>query len=159
MPNSSQETTVRQPKLQSYCALLYSHMLDNSTVEEGFTVWQGKITKTTEQLGIPTGTYKRIMDQLRAMKCIEQVERGFRSTAGTTVILLRPPTDEVWQDESVGKGLTDDLRPAILLKRIEALEGRLGQIDWIRALSELQQEIDNIKLDLNIVLQHVNQGE
>lgn len=149
MANLSDDTEVRQPKLLSYCSALYERFVAESAIEVvedvELIVWRGKVTITAKDVGIPDGTYKRVMDQLTRMKCVEQVERGFRGSAPTSVILHRPPTVEVWQDESRGRVLTRGETPAILSRRLDDLERRLEGIDIKRALAELQKEIDDVR--------------
>jgi hypothetical protein len=148
MTNPSVKDDVRQPKLQSYCALLYESMVLESTKElvDGaeLSVWRGYVTHKAKDVGIPDGVYKRVMDQLHRLKCVEQVERGYRGPRPTTVILLRPPLTEVWQDEIRARPLTSRERAAILDDRIKALEEKLKGVDIVQALAELQQQIDNI---------------
>lgn len=137
---------VRQPKLLTYCAALYERFLlesEHETVEgTEMLVWRGKLVTTATDVGIPPGTYKRVMDQLKRMSCVEQITIPNQVTA---VILHRPPTPEVWQDEIQGRDLTRGETPAILSRRIEDMERRLEGIDIKQALVELQQEVDDCK--------------
>ncbi len=160
MPNPSAVTEVRQPKLKSYCNAFYALMYDDSFIPENdpnLRLWRGHITKATDALGIPKGTYKRIMDQLTALHCIELVERGFRGSSLSTVILLRPPTDEVWQDERLAApDLTRGEAPAILSARIKEIERRLPKIDLVKALGELQQQIGDLNKRFDELQQQMN---
>jgi|SRR5215472_11001558 len=157
-------TVTEQPKLQSYCNLVYAHMYDNSKLEahEGLElrVWRGKLIKTILSLGVPDGTYKRVMDQLIALGCIEQVERGYRGKFPTTIVLIRPPTADVWEDSASG-GLTRGVTPAILSARIDDLARRLGTINIPQALGELQAQIDDCKKSLQELHNNkaTNEGE
>jgi hypothetical protein len=140
---------IKQPKLLGYCTALYDRFLTEHTVEEvdgeELQVWRGKITVTARNVGIPDGVYKRVMDQLHNLYCIEQIERGYRGNYPTTVVLLRPPTAEVWEDEVADRGLTRRDGAAILSRRLSDLERRLGTLDIVKALGELQQQIDDLK--------------
>lgn len=144
---------VRQPKLQTYCALLYERFLTEHTVEVvdeiECKIWRGKLVATALDIGIPDGVYKRVTNQLENLNCIEQLERGVRG-APSVYVLLRPPTADVWQDEIRGKGLTGRYAPAILDRRISDIERRLpNNFDVVKALGELQQQIDELKFVLD----------
>lgn len=147
MTNPSNDTELRQPKMQYYCAALYSHFESTATVEdvEGtqLQVWRGQLSYATKKVGIPDGVYKRVMDQLKTLECIEQVAQGRRSMP-TVIVLLRPPTLDIWQ-EIRSEGLTRRDEAAILRRRLDDLERRLpAELDIVKAFSELQQQLDDL---------------
>jgi len=141
-------TETKQPKLLSYCSILYARFLSESITEsvEGLEVrvWRGKLTKTATAVGIPDGVYKRVVDQLITLKCIDQLQQGRRGSNPTTIILLRPPTADVWDDEIRARDLTRSLTPAILSRRLDDLERQLKGVDIVKALGELQKQIDEL---------------
>ena len=145
MPDST------QPKLRSYCAALYERFLDESSKDDetGYTVWRGHFTKTARAIGIPDGTYRRVMDALHELGCIEQVERGFRGNNSSAIILHGAPTQEVWDRVGSGrKPLTRPDAPAILSRRVEDIERRLEGLDIKQALVDLQQQIRSLRDDI-----------
>ena len=151
-----------QPKLQTYCSLVYAYMYDHSKIEEHegleLRIWRGKLVKTVLSLGVPDGTYKRVMDQLATLGCIEQMERGYRGNFPTTIVLIKPPTADIWENSASG-GLTRGTSPGILEARIDDLARRLGTINIPQALGELQVQIDDCKKILQELQQKHNEGE
>ena len=147
MSNPSKDTELRQPKMQQYCAALYDYFEATATIEdvEGteLQVWQGQLTQATKQVGIPDGVYKRVMDQLKTLECIEQVAQGRRSMP-TIILLLRAPTLDIWK-EIRSEGLTRRDEAAILRRRLDDLERRLpAGLDIVKAFSELQKQLDDL---------------
>jgi hypothetical protein len=139
--------------LQSYCAALYSLFEDNAIYEEvddsRLLVWRGRLTHATKEVSIPDGVYKRVMNQLRALGCIEQVEQG-RGSLPTVIILFNPPTMDVWQDEIISRqGLTHRDESAILRARLDDMDKRLGGLDIVQALVEIQKQHDDFVARFN----------
>ena len=159
----TQSPEVKQPKLQGYCAALYDRFFVESTIEilpgtsDEIRVWRGGLVATALDVGIPDGVYKRVTNQLENLYCIEQLERGVRG-APTTMLLLRAPTLDVWQDaENISaRGLTSRAAPAILSRRVEDMERRTGKLDIPLALKELQDQIDELKFAVRDLQQKTN---
>src|SRR5437868_717963 len=102
----SADPIVDQPKLVSHCATLYSK-LDSEADEDH--VWEGKIIEACRVIGINQGSYSRVVNSLRKLGCIEQLERGYRGKPSTYRIHY-PPTPEVWETRAPER--TKDLTTA-----------------------------------------------
>lgn len=149
-------------KLHSYCAALYDRFYEESEVdtETKLRLWRGHVTKTAKDVGLPNGTYRRVLDALTELKCIEQIERGFRGNAFSVIVLHRAPTPEVWDQQIRGRNpLTRPESSAILSRRLEDLERRLNGIDLKKALVDLQQQISKLQDDVNKFSDGNTQGE
>jgi hypothetical protein len=125
---------------------LYAHMLESAEMRvvngNKVNVWSGSLTKTCRELNIPKGTERRVIAPLEAMGCIQIIQRG-AANYPSTVVLLKPPTEESWEDRS--KGLTPRPSYAILSRRLEAVERTLGGVDLGEALLNLDRRLKTVE--------------
>jgi hypothetical protein len=145
-------TAPPQPKLVSHCASLYAKMDAEAKESDssGARIWRGKIVDACISIGIAIGSYSRVVNALRTLGCIEQLEQGNRGRA-TSYRLVYPPTPEVWKRNAPER--TEDLTNApsldILSAQIEdvkqELKARLGGIDVVAALATLEQQVSNLQ--------------
>lgn len=145
--------TFEQPKLAANCASLYAKMDAESVTEppgSDTKIWRGKIVDACLSIGIAIGSYSRVVNALRKLGCIEQLEQGNRGRA-TSYRLVYPPTPEVWRDHAPERAedLTSPPSLDILSAQIEdvkhELKTILGGINVVEALATLQQQLDRLQ--------------
>lgn len=134
-----------QPKLVSHCALLYNK-LDSEANEDH--VWQGKIIDACRSLGINVGSYSRVVNALRRLGCIEQLEQGYRSRPSIYRVHY-PPTPEVWAERAPDR--TEDLTSApssdTMAARLKDLEAQIGGINLVDALANIEARLQQLERD------------
>lgn len=141
------ETTPEPTKFQTYCTMLYAHMDSEAVDEDGDRIWRGRITAIARNLGIPTGTYGKVIKQLRMMGCIEQVVRGSRGIALSVFVLHYPPTAERFQDFGAGN-LTGGPNLDRLAADVENLKRQIGGLNIVSALAEFEDRLGKIERQL-----------
>lgn len=147
-----------QPKLLSYCSLLYATMEKGAvaTSDEPGTgvVWRGRLVDTCLELGIPRGGYNRVVTVLRNLGCVELVTRGYRGKTLSEFILHYPPTDEVWAAANV-KSSPDALteKPSLdrLSSDIQALRELLGGFNLIDAFSNIENRLGKLETAVKVL--------
>ena len=145
-------------KLFTQCAALYEQLLEESTTLEGEDVWSGRIMDTVKMVGIPLGGYKRVIDRLIEMHCIDQVSRGARGEGNLTTFVLRyPPTEEVWDAfvNSSRPGLTGSPSLATVSAQVKEIQQNIGGMDIREAFKELENRIKSLS-DRLTSLEHNN---
>jgi len=76
---------------------------EQTSEEEGFTVFRGHPTKILLDIGASAPYYSILSKRLEQMECIERMHRG--GGGGFSVWrLLKRPTKELWQGAEVGNG-------------------------------------------------------
>jgi len=130
-------------KLFVQCAAMYGAFAEQAEDTDEGTVWSGRIMELVDQTGIPRGGYKRAIDRLIEMRCIEQVSRGFRGDSRTVYLLRYPPTPEVWDTfvKSSREGLTG--RPTFdsLVAEVREIQANIGGMSIVDAFRELENRI------------------
>lgn len=161
----------KQPKIIGYMSALYGLMSESATEltsEDGGTtlVWQGRLIETCVSIGIPEGYYKRVVDTLRTMGCVELLARGKRGASLTAIALRHPPTSELYEDAIVKSGWKDltaspsldtlaagirDLRANIggihIPSALKLYDDRVTKLET--AVEALQQQIDKLNSNTN----------
>lgn len=133
-------------KLQSYCSLLYERMNSEATIEENLKVWRGKVISTCLELGIPEGSYSKVVNKLRSMGCIEQVMRGYRGSAPSVFTLQYPPTSEVWDRSISGTiPLTDGPTLDRMAAMLEDLRRQIGGVNLVDALVNIEERLSKLE--------------
>lgn len=136
-----------QPKTHSYANAFYAHMADNAVdrVIDGkpFKVWEGSITKTCRELGIPAGTERRVIRPLEQMGAIQMLSRGVANYP-TIIALIRPPTEELWADVS-GLPLTGRLSYDRLVRKVEEIERQLGGVNLAEVLKDHNRRLTRLE--------------
>lgn len=158
----------KQPKIVSYGSALYAKMLEDSSEKNGIPIWQGKLIQTCTSLGIPEGYYKKVVDALRTMECVEVITRGRRGSTLTSIALRHPPTQELYATTIVKKG-RDGLTPTLSLDslagRLEDLSRQIGGLDIPAALKETLDKVDALAHEVALLrtavddLQHKQQNQ
>lgn len=133
-------------KMESYCSLLYDRMDEQASIEENVRVWRGKLILTCTELGIPEGTYAKVVTKLRSLGCIEQVTRGYRGNAPSVFILHFPPTVDVWrQATNVKSVLTDAPTLDSLSVLVEDLRKQLGGLNLVAAFTNIEARLTQLE--------------
>lgn len=143
----------KQPKIVGYMASLYDTMLQQSAAlniedGEGLQIWQGRLIETCTSVGIPQGYYKKVVDALRKLGCIEMLTRGTRGSTLTAFVLRQPPTQEAYDDAIVKSGweaLTDTPSLDTIVSRLKDVETRLGGIDWLAIMVNYEERIAKLE--------------
>lgn len=169
-PTDTADTPIvpAREKLAHYCTILYERMeveaLGNAiradpNYETNIHIWKGRLIATCDDLGIPRGSYQRVVKALRNTQCIEQVERGFRGAALSTFILHHPPTLDVQEAlrDSPGR-LTGGPNYDSLRAEVQAIAKQLGGMSIPEALLEVEKRFESItaRLDELEAQQHNN---
>jgi hypothetical protein len=113
-------------------------------------VFTGYPTKLFDELSIPISYYSRIKQQLEALGYAEQVEQGRGGRPSVWRLWKRPHPDS-WKI-LYERGLTRPPSSGTLTdvsNRVEAIERRLGGLNVVQAIAELQQEIHEARRVLN----------
>jgi len=135
-----------QPKLVSHCAILYAKLDAECNAER---IWSGKIITTCASLGINAGSYSRVVNALRRLGCIEQLEKGYRSRPSVYRIHF-PPTPEVWEQNAPDR--TEDLTSGpssdTMAGRLRDLEIQLGGINVVAALATIEGEVKGLRKEV-----------
>lgn len=118
-------------KLLEHSAKVYAEMEKQAKYddEHNTLLWEGHLTSLFEELGYGVPSYTRIMNALKAMDCVVQLQRG-NSASPSIWLLLRDPTKELynfWRE-------SEEKRP----KRAKSSDQRLRDLsDRVAALEEL----------------------
>lgn len=143
----------RQPKIVGYMAALYDIMYNDAASltaenDETLSIWQGRLIETCNSVGIPTGYYKKVVDALRGLGCIEMVTRGTRGSTLTALILRYPPTLEAYENaivKSGWEGLTSAASPDTVAAQVKEIQSRLGGIDWLGVIKNFEERIQQLE--------------
>lgn len=141
-------------KIKGYAFELYDAMAHNSIVEDGVIKWYGSVGALIRELKINQGYQTLLMRLLTQTDCLRQAQKGSKNTPSVYVLMRDPasiPPDE-WPSayrivKSRAEGLTNDLGGYKLLSdQIKAVAERIPpELNLAKALTELQQQIDEIK--------------
>jgi hypothetical protein len=140
--------------LRTYCSALYN-LFDQEAVDvesDGsvYRVYKGFIVASASSVGIPDGVYRRVMERLTALQCLEVIGTGRRNVP-SVIVLRRPPTPEIW-DTISEKDLTKPPSDAKMMEQeIKSLQSRLGGIDQVAAFTTIDSELTSIKLRLDAI--------
>ena len=145
-----------QPRLFSYCSLLYAKMHQESIVVSDIelpdgasrNVWRGRLVATCDELSIPRGSYNRVVTALRNLGCIELATRGYSGKTSSEFILHYPPTQERYH-EAIVKSSVEGLTAKPTLDRLSAdvqdLRRQLGGINLIEAFSNIESRLKKLE--------------
>lgn len=143
-----------QPKLVSHCAILYAKLDAECNNER---IWSGKMISTCASLGINAGSYSRVVNALRRLGCIEQLEKGYRARPSMYRIHF-PPTPEVWAQNAPDR--TEDLTSApssdTMAARLRDLEIQLGGINVVAALATIEGEVKGLRKEVQELRREVS---
>lgn len=146
-------SATKQPKIVGYMASLYDIMTQqaaelNAQDGEGLLIWQGRLIETCNRVGIPTGYYKKVVDALRGLGCIEMITRGTRGSTLTAFMLRYPPTREAY-DEAIVKsgwqGLTEAASLDTIASQVKDIQARLGGINWLAIMKDYEERITKLE--------------
>lgn len=161
---STEKVEPKQLKIMGYMSALYDVFSNEAAnqeqpIEGEVLIWQGRLIKTCTSIGIPEGYYKRVVDTLRAMGCIEVLNQGRRGKTLTAIALRYPPTSELYEEAIVKSGW-QDLTAGASLDTLGAdvrnLQRQIGGIDIQAALVELDKRFRKIETALGSLQDEVN---
>jgi len=111
-------------------------------------VFEGSMTAAYERTGASRTHYSKLYELLREMGCIV-VERKGRRDVSSRVVLLEPPTQELYDRHRgiVEYRLTHGARDATmqLEQRVSNIEGRMSGIDFTKALVDFEQRLRKLE--------------
>lgn len=135
-------------RLQIYCSALYNYFDENSEVmqlDEGTVkIWRGYTTQACGNVEIPEGVRNRVIRRLEDVGSIQLVERGRRNTP-SVVVLLEPPTAEVWERDFTLEDLTARPDPAILSKQITDIHKTLGGLPLAEMFKNIEERLKTLE--------------
>lgn len=141
-------------KIRGYAIAVHGKMTEEAkTNKDGKIEWSGSVAEIFRQLKLSQGYYTPIMRLLEHMDCLRQEVKGTKNVKSVYLLLRSPGTipEAEWPSinsivKSSRRGLTD--RPAgytLLEQEIRSLAERLPpDLDLVRALVDLQQQLDNL---------------
>lgn len=130
-------------QIHGYALELYDALHEQGSDEgEDGRVFRGSITKAFQTLGISNGYYTSTQRLLASLGAIETVQRGARGIE--TVIQLH---DRPTLEELAAVTLTKPTSAATLAldQRLSDIEKRIGRLDIVKALAELEARIATIE--------------
>jgi hypothetical protein len=148
-------------KIRGYAIAVHSQMTKEAiTDKDGNIVWSGSVAEIFRQLKLSQGYYTPIMRLLDHMDCLRQKVKGTKNIKSVYVLLRSPgviPEDEWPSINSIVKSsrrrLTEPTAGYTLLEQeIRNLAERLPPgLDLVRALAELQQQLDNLSQRVEVL--------
>jgi hypothetical protein len=126
----------------------YDALSEQAKVEEGLQVYRGHpTTVTTDELDLPLPYYSKMREILIAIGCVKQIKRGSGKTESVWV-LVRQPTETDF--EGVGPANNKPNTEFRLYQlatdaAIARLEARLGGLDVVKAVLELNAKLDALQ--------------
>lgn len=143
------------PAMWGHTLRVFEAMHENASVEKhqiggnkestDVLVWEGYTTKLTGELGIPVPYYGQILDSLQRLGSIQQVRRG-GGNAQSRWMVFGPPELKDWllvQEEIKPRPRAN--RQSTLEQKVADIEERLQGLDVVKAIAELQSQIDQLK--------------
>ena len=122
--------------LALHIVAVYKAMEEDSTEQEGFRVYTGRLSELVAGLGISSTWYSKIFRALYDGGYAALEDRGGRNKP-STVILLREPT----QEELLDLTLTNAGPILSLMKRLEAVENSIGGMYVAGAFREVERRL------------------
>jgi len=112
------------PAVFNHCEVIYNAM-DEAAVpdEEGNQIYQGYLTKLFRTLNFSVPYYTSVMNHLKRMDCVRQLQRGGGGSASRWLI-LQPPTADLFNNSPGLKKTSTDLVQA---QQIRDLNTRLNE--------------------------------
>lgn len=160
-------TEKKQQKIIGYMSALYNAMADAaenvSTEGDPQLVWQGRLIETCTSVGIPTGYYKRVVDTMRTIGCIELLHQGRRGKTLTAMVLRYPPTQELYDNAIVKSGWQDLTRTPSLdtlggqVRDIQKSLGGLAIVEAFKTYDERFRKMETALRDLSTELASLKQ--
>ena len=141
---------MEKPKKEYYHAVnLYDAMMNNAEENDnGFFVYTGKLTELSNEIGQSPLQYSRSLKILRALKCVDQQQRGSRYALSVWTLYF-PPTIDAYNDFMKADIVAEQNS---LMKRLEVIEGQVaslvkanGGLNVKNAVAGLTIEIEKIK--------------
>jgi len=117
--------------------------LEEPVGNETFEVYRGSVVELFKKLHISFTYYSRIFRALEGNGCITQLQKGARGV-DSIYVLHYPPMGEDWDEESSTRPLTRHSEFDTLTQRVENLEKRLGGLDIVNALADIQSQVDTL---------------
>lgn len=110
---------------------LYQVLKEQAELVEGKLVWTGFMTHIVrDKLHLSVPYYTQILNALKGMGCVEQLRRGGSSTPSIW-LLLKEPTQEAFDNPTVGASLRKSTRLEQLENQVMQLAGRLDTIETL----------------------------
>ncbi len=114
-------------------------------------IWQGRLIQTCLSVGIPEGYYKKVVDALRKLGCIEIVSRGKRGSTLTVIVLRYPPTEELYEDaivKSGWEGLTNQPSLDTLAGQVRDIIKSIGGLSIVNAFKDHEDRVHDLELQV-----------
>lgn len=130
-----------------YTANFYDLLLANSQAEvyEGLElrVFKGGLVDLFRKLGVSQSYYSSINRALREMGCISLIRRGSRGSG--SVVALHHPPEQTEFVRFLNQPLTESPEAAKLAERLEILERRLGGMNIVEALRNMDERLNRLE--------------
>lgn len=154
----------KQKKILVYMSALYGKMTESATTinndsQGSLLIWQGRLIETCTSVGIPTGYYKRVVDAMKALGCIEMLNQGRRGANLTAIALRYPPTAELYEKAIVKSGanrLTAAPSFDMLAAQVEEIKQAIGGMHIPSALQHIDTQIKELQTAVHDLRQQVS---
>ena len=121
-------------------------------------LWEGRITELMTRLRIPMATYNQVMKLLSHMGCIENVQRGARYQVSKYVLweAPTPAAGERVKEKALTPAKTKTGMKAYVDQRIADIQKSMGGLDTVKAMADLQEQIDELRGAFNQLADVIN---
>jgi hypothetical protein len=143
-------TPVVRSKRWDSVQAVYKEMETNQTGDKEYgLIWEGYISKVVGALGFHPSTGSQIMWDLKRMGCVEVLRGGSRGTL-TQVKLMRPPTEELFNDYKDGQFAE------LTKQEQEAAKKQQLEFDTLARMDEFRETLETVIDELNKLADRVS---
>jgi hypothetical protein len=150
-PESAEEPVEERPTsvVFDHCKNIYDEMLLQAREEPDLgMVYEGHLTKVFAQHKIATPYYTTVMRHLKAMACVEQLQRGGGNAPSRWRLLREPDEDAYKSIESINRSKTS---------KTAVMEQQLRDIN--KRLLAAESTLDNMKAAMGSILSKLHDME
>lgn len=141
-PKDSPHTTTEDNVVHDYCIQMYDAMKKAAAKDQ----FIGSITSVYNTLGISNQYYTQILRALTETGSVEHVQRGHHKRPTIYRLIHRPTKSQLSEfDFLTPRSKRDKVTEDELLKRIEVLERRVGKVEVVPALTNLEGRLQALE--------------
>jgi len=126
--------------IAAHIIAVWQAMHEESTVEEDYRVYTGKLSELVKGLGISGTYYTPIFRTMYDLEFAALLDRGGRNKPSTVALLSEPTLNNL-------KGLTTGSSTPIvsLVTRLDTLEKSIGGMHIVGALEEIEKRLEALE--------------
>ena len=124
----------------THIVAVWHAMYEESTVEEDYRIYTGKLSKLVADLGISGTYYSPVFRALYELEFAALLDRGGRNKPSTVALLTEPTLNNL-------KGLTVASQAPILSLsvRLDSLEKSIGGMHIVGAFQEIEKRLEALE--------------